>query len=51
VIDWQTRAHRLVEELTAQGALTDPAWQAAFEAIPRHLFVPCCYDDDEVVGR
>ncbi|MFF5704217.1 methyltransferase domain-containing protein [Streptomyces sp. NPDC012794] len=29
-----------VRELTAAGALEDPAWRAAFAAVPRHLFVP-----------
>ncbi|WP_189536696.1 methyltransferase domain-containing protein [Streptomyces roseolilacinus] len=32
--------HRLVAALTAEGALPDPAWRAAFEEVPRHLFVP-----------
>ncbi|MFD8980829.1 methyltransferase domain-containing protein [Streptomyces sp. NPDC059564] len=29
-----------VLELTAAGVLEDPAWRAAFAAVPRHLFVP-----------
>ncbi|WP_405492791.1 methyltransferase domain-containing protein [Streptomyces sp. NBC_00096] len=29
-----------VRELTAAGALEDPAWRAAFAAVPRHVFVP-----------
>ncbi|MFG3494184.1 methyltransferase domain-containing protein [Streptomyces sp. NPDC047928] len=39
-----TRArHRLVRRIAALGALDDPAWRAAFEEIPRHLFVPSYY--------
>jgi protein-L-isoaspartate O-methyltransferase len=30
----------LVREIAASGALTDPAWRAAFEDVPRHVFVP-----------
>ncbi|MGW7054890.1 methyltransferase domain-containing protein [Streptomyces sp. NPDC054887] len=30
----------LVREMVAAGALGDPAWRAAFAAVPRHLFVP-----------
>ncbi|MFE3501946.1 ATP-grasp peptide maturase system methyltransferase [Kitasatospora sp. NPDC059146] len=30
----------LVDQLTADGALTDPAWRAAAAAVPRELFVP-----------
>ncbi|MER5935011.1 methyltransferase domain-containing protein [Streptomyces sp. NPDC002054] len=29
-----------LRELTAAGVLSDPAWRAAFAAVPRHLFVP-----------
>lgn len=32
-----------VRELTAAGALEDPAWRAAFAAVPRHVFVPYFY--------
>lgn len=37
-----TRALRttLVDALVAAGALPDPRWQAAFRAVPRHVFVP-----------
>ncbi|WP_175409909.1 methyltransferase domain-containing protein [Streptomyces sp. TRM64462] len=34
---------RLVAVLEAEGALPDPAWRAAFAAVPRHLFVPYYY--------
>jgi protein-L-isoaspartate O-methyltransferase len=30
----------LVRMIVAEGGLTDPAWRAAFEEVPRHLFVP-----------
>ncbi len=34
----------LVREIVAGGGLTDPVWRAAFEEVPRHLFVPCYYE-------
>ncbi|MFK4183912.1 methyltransferase domain-containing protein [Streptomyces sparsogenes] len=34
----------LVREIVADGGLTDPAWRAAFEEVPRHLFVPHYYE-------
>ncbi|SFD33471.1 methyltransferase domain-containing protein [Streptomyces aidingensis] len=41
-------AERLRKELAAAledaGDLPDPAWRAAFRAVPRHLFVPYYYD-------
>ncbi|MER8042932.1 methyltransferase domain-containing protein [Streptomyces sp. NPDC094032] len=38
------RARRaLVREIEARGDLRDPAWRAAFERVPRHLFVPFYY--------
>ncbi|NGO72530.1 methyltransferase domain-containing protein [Streptomyces boncukensis] len=33
----------LVRELVSGGALRDPAWRAAFEQVPRELFVPYFY--------
>ncbi|WP_455354417.1 methyltransferase domain-containing protein [Streptomyces sp. SYSU K217416] len=46
-LDAQEAAHAaLVREIVATGALSDPAWRAAFAAVPRHLFVPYYY-----VGR
>ncbi|MGE7389449.1 methyltransferase domain-containing protein [Streptomyces sp. NPDC004126] len=39
--DLRETAHAAqVRELTAAGVLEDPAWRAAFAAVPRHLFVP-----------
>lgn len=32
--------HALIEQVAAAGELTTPAWRAAFEAVPRHLFAP-----------
>ena len=34
------RAKRLVRELAGAGMLGDPAWQAAFTQVPRHVFLP-----------
>ncbi|MFE2184083.1 methyltransferase domain-containing protein [Streptomyces sp. NPDC059455] len=34
----------LVRQIVAGGGLTDPAWRAAFEEVPRHLFVPYYYE-------
>lgn len=34
----------LVREIVAGGGLTDPTWRAAFEEVPRHLFVPYYYE-------
>jgi methyltransferase of ATP-grasp peptide maturase system len=31
---------RLVAELVDKGSITSPEWRAAFEAVPRHVFVP-----------
>ncbi|MFB7465938.1 methyltransferase domain-containing protein [Streptomyces sp. NPDC056224] len=39
--DLRETAHAAqVRELTAAGVLDDPAWRAAFAAVPRHVFVP-----------
>jgi protein-L-isoaspartate O-methyltransferase len=35
--------HRMVRRIVAGGGLRDPAWRAAFEEVPRHLFVPVYY--------
>ncbi|ADB29774.1 Protein-L-isoaspartate(D-aspartate) O-methyltransferase [Kribbella flavida DSM 17836] len=39
--------NRMVGELVASGNITDPRWRAAFSAVPRHLFVPRFYRNDE----
>jgi protein-L-isoaspartate(D-aspartate) O-methyltransferase len=38
---------RMVGELVASGNITDPDWEAAFRAVPRHLFVPWFYRSDQ----
>ena len=37
----------MVGELVANGNITDPGWEAAFGAVPRHLFVPRFYRSDQ----
>lgn len=32
--------HALIEHVATSGTLTTPAWRAAFQAVPRHLFAP-----------
>lgn len=32
--------NNLIAQLVEKGTLSSPAWRAAFEAVPRHLFVP-----------
>lgn len=49
MIDWCVRARTLVRELTERGLLADERWRAAFEAVPRHVFVPRFYDRDGMV--
>ncbi|MGH3928629.1 MAG: hypothetical protein ACRDTF_01465 [Pseudonocardiaceae bacterium] len=44
--DWKTKAIALADELEEHGHLIDPRWRAAFEAVPRHVFVPRFYDND-----
>ncbi len=46
--DWQDKAHQLAAELTALGVL-EPGWRAAFTSVPRHLFVPSFYRDDNTI--
>lgn len=46
----------LVEEIVAAGGLTDPRWRAAFEDVPREIFVPHYYrvrpdGTEERIGR
>lgn len=43
---WHQRAAALTAQLADADVLTDPRWRAAFEQIPRHLFVPCFYRAD-----
>src|SRR5262245_44418652 len=45
--DWRAHAAALAEQLTRQGAITDPAWHDVVAAVPRHVFVPEFYSDDD----
>lgn len=49
--DWHERAGHLAGHLDGLGVL-DPGWRAAFESVPRHLFVSSFYADngDVVTG-
>ncbi|EID54205.1 methyltransferase domain-containing protein [Saccharomonospora xinjiangensis] len=38
--EWHKHARELAGTIVADGVLTDPAWRAALEAVPRHVFVP-----------
>jgi protein-L-isoaspartate O-methyltransferase len=40
---WRELAHRLADELAAEGVLHTREWRAALEAVPRHAFVPRFY--------
>lgn len=41
----------LITQLENAGKLTTPAWRAAFEAVPRHVFVPQFTLPDNLGGR
>ncbi|MBP0461050.1 methyltransferase domain-containing protein [Streptomyces montanisoli] len=41
----------MVRGMAASGVPADPAWRAAFEEVPRHLFVPYYYADGSGGGR
>jgi protein-L-isoaspartate O-methyltransferase len=47
VTDWAPRAQRLADLLVAQGDVHHPAWRAAVAAVPRHVFVPAAYQQDD----
>lgn len=40
---WREHARRLAATLADEGTLYDPAWRAALEETPRHVFVPRFY--------
>lgn len=46
---WEAKAVALVHELEVHGHVTDPRWRAAFGAVPRHVFVPRFYDEQELI--
>ncbi|MFY9808728.1 MAG: methyltransferase domain-containing protein [Pseudonocardiaceae bacterium] len=50
MIDWQASALRLADALETRGHVTDSRWRSAFESVPRHVFVPRFYDNQELVG-
>lgn len=43
---WHEHAAQLAEQLAERGDLTDPAWQEAVAATPRHVLVPQAYEQD-----
>ncbi|MGH3646281.1 MAG: methyltransferase domain-containing protein [Micromonosporaceae bacterium] len=45
--DWTKRARGLADTLRDEGAITGPAWHAAFAATRRHVFVPRFYQMDQ----
>ncbi|WP_165975866.1 methyltransferase domain-containing protein [Actinomadura rubrisoli] len=45
--DWRAHAAALADRLTEQGTITDPAWRQVVAAVPRHVFVPEFYSDDD----
>lgn len=42
--EWRDRARKLAATLDAEGVLHTPAWRAAVEETPRHVFVPRYYE-------
>jgi methyltransferase of ATP-grasp peptide maturase system len=47
VTDWAPGAQRLADLLAARGDVHDPAWRSAVAAVPRHVFVPAAYQQDD----
>ncbi len=45
--DWRIHAAALADRLIEQGTITDPAWGEAVATVPRHVFVPEFYNDDD----
>ncbi|MFC4912278.1 methyltransferase domain-containing protein [Actinomadura gamaensis] len=45
--DWRARAQALADQLSDQGDITDPAWRRVVACVPRHVFVPAFYSDDD----
>jgi methyltransferase of ATP-grasp peptide maturase system len=45
--DWVPRAQRLADLLATQGDVHHLAWRSAVAAVPRHIFVPAAYQQDD----
>ncbi len=50
VPEWREHARKLAEKIVADGVLVDPAWRAALEHVPRHVFVPRFYEQRSGAG-
>jgi methyltransferase of ATP-grasp peptide maturase system len=44
---WRELARRLAEDINAVGKMHTPEWRAAVQEVPRHVFVPRYYTDDQ----
>ncbi|MGH3904366.1 MAG: hypothetical protein ACRDTE_09270 [Pseudonocardiaceae bacterium] len=44
---WRELARRLADDINAVGKMHTPQWRAAVQEVPRHLFVPRYYTDDQ----
>lgn len=44
---WTTYAERLAEILWDRGDIRSPEWRAAIATVPRHVFVPEAYEQDD----
>jgi methyltransferase of ATP-grasp peptide maturase system len=44
---WRELARRLAEDINAVGKMNTPQWRAAVQEVPRHVFVPRYYTDDQ----
>ncbi|WP_236795165.1 methyltransferase domain-containing protein [Amycolatopsis sp. GM8] len=45
-LDWTSRARGLADLLRDHGDIRSPRWHAAVAEVPRHVFVPCVYEQD-----
>lgn len=44
---WTTHARRLADLLRERGDIRSPQWHAAIAEVPRDVFVPCAYEQDD----
>ncbi|MGH3946219.1 MAG: protein-L-isoaspartate(D-aspartate) O-methyltransferase, partial [Pseudonocardiaceae bacterium] len=44
---WRELARRLADDIDAVGKMHTPQWRAAVQEVPRHVFVPRYYTDDQ----